>query len=104
MPQEQAGLRQLERRWTRLNVNIPIRVLIQKPDCLHIVNGRGTELSEGGMSLYAALEVNIGDRIEVEFTDPASGPPLRIKAVVRNRAGYAYGVQFLLEGLPQAAL
>ncbi len=102
MRQEQAQFGPYARRWMRLHVNIPIRVLVQKPDCLHIVNGRGTELSEGGVALYAAVELDIGDRVELEVADPESGPPIRAKAVVRNRAGYAYGLQFLLEGPPVA--
>ncbi len=102
MRQEQPQFGPYARRWMRLHVNIPIRVLVQKPDCLHIVNGRGTELSEGGVALYAAVELDVGDRVELEVADPESGPPIRAKAVVRNRAGYAYGLQFLLDGPPVA--
>ena len=90
---EKRDLEQCERRWTRLHVDMPIRVLARKRDCLYIVNGRGTEVSEDAVTLYAALELDIGDRVEIEFTDPDSGPPLRIRAVVRKREGYAYGLQ-----------
>jgi hypothetical protein len=102
MPEERVDLVDYERRWQRLHVNLPVRVLVKTPDCLRIVSGRGTELSEGGVALYAALELEIGDRVEVELTDPDSGPPLRIRAVVRNRAGYFYGLQFLLGSAPQS--
>jgi hypothetical protein len=56
------------------------------------------------VALYAALELEVGERVELEFPDPESGPPLRIGAVVRNRTGYAYGLQFLLERAPEAAV
>ena len=101
---QQGELDHYERRWSRLNLSIPICVLVQRPDRLHIVSGRGTQLSKGGVALYAAFELDIGERVQVEFPDPESGPPLRIGAVVRNRAGYAYGLQFLLEPAPEAAV
>jgi hypothetical protein len=31
-------------------------------------------LIEGGVALYAVFELDIGDRVEVELTDPDSGP------------------------------
>ena len=104
MPCQQGDLDHYERRWSRLNLNIPICVLVQRPDRLYIVSGRGTQLNKGGVALYAPLELEIGERVELEFPDPASVPPLRIGAVVRNRAGYAYGLQFLLDAAPEAAM
>jgi len=104
VPEKWGDPDQHERRWPRLHVNIPIQVLVRKADALQIVSGRGTELSEGGVALYAALELAIGDRVEIELTYPDSGLPLRIRAVVRNRAGYFYGLQFLLESALQAAV
>ena len=96
MLEKSGDVEQYQRRWARLHLRVPVRVLVQRPDCLQIVNGQGTELNEGGVALYAALELEIGDRVEIEFPDPNSGKPLRKSAVVRNRAGYSYGLQFLL--------
>ena len=101
VPPTRESLELYERRWRRLHVNMPIRVLVRKPDCLYIVNGCGTELSEGGVALYAAFELNVGDWVEIELTDPGSGPSLRMSAIVRNRRGYSYGLQFLPWGAPQ---
>jgi hypothetical protein len=35
--------------------------------------------------------------VALEFTPPYAGPPIRVRGTVRNRAGYRYGVEFLIE-------
>lgn len=56
--------------------------------------GRAHDVSSMGMSLYAAVELAIGDQIRVEFILPNSRLKLNIKAVIRNRIGFRYGIQF----------
>jgi len=53
------------------------------------------ELNEGGMALFAGVELKPGQRVEIEFTPPY-GQPLRARSTVRNRSGYTYGTEFLL--------
>jgi hypothetical protein len=84
------------RRWPRYRINVPVRVVVQRPDKTVIVTGRGTELNEGGMALFAGVELNVGQRVQIEFTPPYNGQPLRVRSVVRNRTGYNYGTEFLL--------
>lgn len=55
------------------------------------VAGRGTEISEGGMALYAGIPLELGDVMEIEFQTDRK----RIPAVVRNRSGYFFGLEFL---------
>lgn len=85
------------RRWPRYRINVPVRVVVQRPDKTVIVNGRGMELNEGGMALFAGVELTVGQRVEVEFTPPYDGQPLRVRSTVRNRSGYNYGTEFLLQ-------
>jgi hypothetical protein len=80
------------RRWKRYNVNVPIRVIIQRAMKSTIVQGRGSALSEGGMAIFAGAELKPGEHIAVEFTPPYSAPPVRVEARVCNRRGYDYGV------------
>lgn len=87
----------IARRWTRFDINVPLRVIAPKSDKIVIVQGRGNELNEGGMSVFAGMEMKIGETVAVEFTPPYSGEPIRARCVVRNRTGYTYGVEFLLE-------
>jgi hypothetical protein len=56
---------------------------------------RFDEVSEGGMALTAGVELSPGDLVDVEFTPPYSGLPIRHRGVVRNRTGYRYGIEFL---------
>jgi len=84
------------RRWPRYRINVPVRVVVQRPDKTVIVSGRGMELNEGGMSLFAGVELKLGQRVEIEFTPPYDGQPLRVRGVIRNRTGYNYGSEFLL--------
>ncbi|MGI9103397.1 MAG: PilZ domain-containing protein [Terriglobales bacterium] len=85
------------RRFKRYQIRVPIRVVVHRDALTSRINGRGTELNEGGLCLFAGVELNVGDQVEVEFTPPYTEEPLRVWAVVRNRYGYYYGVEFLTE-------
>jgi hypothetical protein len=83
------------RRWQRHKVDVPIRVIVHGSNKTSLYNGRGNELSEGGMALTAGVELLLGDMVDIEFTPPYSGLPIRHKGTVRNRTGYRYGIEFL---------
>jgi hypothetical protein len=84
------------RRWPRYRINVPVRVVVQRPEKTAIVAARGTELNEGGIALFAGVELHVGQRVEIEFTPPYNGQPLRARGTIRDRNGYTYGVEFLL--------
>jgi PilZ domain len=84
------------RRWPRYCINVPVRVVVQRPDRTVIVSGRGTELNEGGMAIFAGVELKVGQRIEIEFTPPYNCQPLRVRSTIRNRSAYNYGAEFVL--------
>jgi hypothetical protein len=85
----------LPRRWPRHGLAVPLRVVIHTPEKTVIRDGRGGELSEGGMCFAAGVELRMGDQVEVEFTPAYSGRPIRVHAVARNVNGYRYGVEFV---------
>jgi hypothetical protein len=87
----------LPRRWTRFHLEVPVRLVVHRTAYASSVTGRGTELNEGGMCIFAGIELRLGDQVAVEFTPPYGEAPLRLWAVVRNRAGYYYGLEFLAE-------
>jgi hypothetical protein len=77
------------RRWPRHGLAVPLRVVIHAPDKTVIRDGRGRELSQGGMCFEAGVELKIGDQVEIEFTPAYSGHPIRVRAVARNGNGYS---------------
>ena len=90
------------RRWTRHKLDVPVRVIVHLEDKSRVISGRGKEISEGGMAVFAGVELRVGDKIEVEFTPPYGGP-IRVQGMVRNRQGYSYGVEFFTVNQEQAA-
>lgn len=80
------------RRWERLPVDLPVRVVTSKGFSTTVVEGRGTEMSEGGMTLYAGILLNPGDLLEVEFDTPVHS---RVPAIVRSKSGFCFGLEFI---------
>jgi hypothetical protein len=73
-------------------VELPVRISPRGGDPRFAIPGRGIEISEGGMALYAGLPLQPGDHMDIEF-QTAGGA--RIAAVVRNRTGFCFGLEFL---------
>jgi PilZ domain len=80
------------RRWERLPVDLPVKVFTSKGFSTTVVEGRGTEISQGGMVLYAGILLNPGDLLEVEFGMPTAS---RLTAIVRSRNGFCFGLEFI---------
>jgi hypothetical protein len=87
----------VSRRWLRYKLDVPIRLIAPKGNKISIIPGRGNELNEGGMEVFGGMELAIDEKVAIEFTPPYTGQPIRVRACVRNRRGYTYGVEFLLE-------
>ncbi len=80
------------RRWHRYPVDIPVRVALRDGAKKLMVPGRGTDLSRGGMALYAGIPMKPGDLIEIEFQTP-SRP--KVSGIIRDSDGYCFGLEFL---------
>lgn len=80
------------RRWDRLPVDLPVRVITSKGFSTTVVPGRGTEMSQGGMVLYAGVLLDPGDLLEIEFETPFAS---RVPAIVRSRNGFCFGLEFI---------
>ena len=87
--------RAIFRRWHRYRLNLPVRLIVCREDNTRISEGRANDISEGGMLVFAGLELRTEDKIFIEFTPPYSSAPVRAPGIIRHRRGYNYGVQFL---------
>jgi hypothetical protein len=85
---------QNRRRWERFPFDASVRVVDHSADNA-TVDGRGVRLSEGGICLFAAANLPVGSDIDVEFQNPRTDEPVRVRGKVRNRSVYLYGVEFL---------
>jgi len=80
-----------QRRWQRHPVNIPVRVVAHN-GLNTFVPARATEISEGGLALYAGMPMGCGDMAEIEFQ---TARKTKVLGVVRHRTGYCFGLEFL---------
>ena len=76
---------------------MPIRVVADDMTGTAVIPGRGTKMSAGGICLFALANLAIGAHIDVELIDSHRGTPVRVSGIVRNRAAYLYGVEFLID-------
>jgi c-di-GMP-binding flagellar brake protein YcgR len=84
-----------KRQWKRYKVDLRVRIVFTKDGARQSAFARGFDVSEGGMAIFSAVELQSGDHVDVEFSLPRSRMPLLIKSVVRNREGYRFGLEFL---------
>src|SRR5277367_680185 len=80
------------RRWTRHQVKLPVRIIAPNETSEITVPGLTTESSQGGMALYGGVPLQPGDVMAVEFE---TSNRLRVAALVRDRYGYCFGLEFL---------
>jgi c-di-GMP-binding flagellar brake protein YcgR len=82
------------RRWFRSELDVRVRLSFQRDRVQQKCHCRSVDISEGGIGLIAPYEIDLGQALQIEFLLlPAT--PLQLRAVVRNRAGFRYGLEFL---------
>jgi hypothetical protein len=89
------------RRWPRQKLDVPVRLVLHGYNRTFLVEGCGNDLSEGGMLVFAGLQLPVGREVEVEFQLPQSDAPLRVPATIRDRNRYFYGLEFTPESSEQ---
>ena len=57
----------------------------------------GINLSDVGMCLFTMANLRVGSQIQVEFLPPRSTELVRVSGIVRHRALYLYGIDFLVD-------
>lgn len=57
----------------------------------------GINISDAGMCLFAMANLRVGSQIQVEFLPPRRRELVRVSGIVRYRALYLYGIEFLVD-------
>jgi len=85
------------RRWPRYRFQVPVRITVNRDRYVATLTAVGTEMNEGGMALYAGIELTVGDQLQLEFELQNCDHPIGVRGVVCNRPGdgYYYGIAFL---------
>lgn len=83
------------RRWKRYNVDVRVQVSYRLDGVVRSANGRGSDMSEGGMALYLPVDLKIGAIIDFELVFPYSQQPVKLAGTVRNRDHFRYGIEYL---------
>jgi hypothetical protein len=68
------------------------------------IEGHCRDLSEAGIGILLATEMNVGEVVGLSFSIPESSLRWEVRAVVRYRRGYQYGFEFLSLTEEQQAL
>lgn|GEM_PF-1811485 len=84
------------RRWARYKIDVRIKVTVNTvPGVTTAMYGRGSDISEGGMTAYIPSALRVGAKVELELTFPGTTAAVRMRAAVRNGDGLRYGLEFL---------
>ena len=79
------------RRWSRYRVEVRVKVKLANRGAVY---GQGSDISEGGMALFVPTELENGQTIQAELMLPYCREKVLLRGVVRNRAGFRYGLEF----------
>lgn len=58
-------------------------------------HGTGTNISKGGMRVFIPRNLRMGDAVTLDIPLPYTQEQLTVRAVIRNRDGFHYGVEFV---------
>ena len=81
-----------KRRWPRYTFDVPVTITTSGN---RKIQGRGTELNEGGLTVHGEAELALGDELKVEFRPAFSTAAVNLTVVVRNQNGNRYGMEFV---------
>ncbi|HEV2699506.1 MAG TPA: PilZ domain-containing protein [Terriglobales bacterium] len=81
------------RRRKRQLLNTSVRVFTESGP----IDALGINISDVGMSLFTIANLPIDSRIQIELLLPQSTERVRIWGIIRHRALYLYGVEFLVD-------
>lgn len=82
------------RSWARFPIHTRITLSYTRSGQANYIHGQGGDICEGGMSVFIPLDLDVGLELKLSFNMPYRSSPVQLKAVVRNRARFRYGLEF----------
>jgi hypothetical protein len=83
------------RKFPRYPVDLRIKINFKKDGVLQRATVRTIEIATHGVSVSSPMPLPEGSQVELEISLPGSRTPLRVVAMIRNKNGTRYGVEFL---------
>jgi len=84
-----------QRRWERYNVTLDVNVTAGVNGQYVRLSGQAGDVSKGGMRLFVTRVFEPGTSVTLEFLLPYHSSELTLRGVVRNRAGFTHGIEFI---------
>ena len=81
------------RRRKRQLLNTSVRVFTESGP----IDALGINISDVGMSLFTIANLEVGSRIQIDLLLSQSTERVRIWGIIRHRALYLYGIEFLVD-------
>jgi hypothetical protein len=83
------------RRFTRHRTDLPLTVTVLRQDGYVRLQGRCHEIAQAGLGGVISTALVAGEVVSLEFFIPDVPQPLVLRAVVRHRAGFVHGFEFI---------
>ena len=83
------------RRYPRYRSNFPVAVTLFTEAEYRRLDAHCKDLSEAGIGVLLAAELNSGEVVSLDFCLPGLPTPWGVRGVLRHRRGYHYGFEFL---------
>jgi c-di-GMP-binding flagellar brake protein YcgR len=84
-----------QRRYPRFRSEFPVTVSLFSGKEHEKLSAHCRDLSQGGIGMLIAAELNVGEVASLVFFLPTLPQPWNLRAVLRCRRGYQYGFEFL---------
>jgi len=88
----------------RYELTVPLALTVLRSGIPNTIPGRALEIGEGGMGVFPASQLIVGESVRVEFLVPHTSKLMRATAVVRYQHERCFGLQFLRLPVGQQAI
>lgn len=91
----QRNIDRRRRRYPRYRAEFPVTVGVFSGEEHKRLDGHCRDLSEAGIGVLIAAELNLGEVVSLAFSLPGMAQSWGVPGVLRHRRGYHYGFEFL---------